>query len=57
MILRRLLSARFGSLPDWAEAKLDAAGQEQLEGWALRVLDAATLGAVFEEPTKPTTAG
>jgi hypothetical protein len=42
------LTRRFGPLPDWAEARLNAASPAQLEGWALRVLDADTLEAVFE---------
>ena len=47
LILRHLLTRRFGPLPDWAEAKLSEAGQQQLETWALRVLDAQTLEDVF----------
>jgi len=47
--LRRLMTRRFGPLPLWAEAKLNQAGQAQLEIWADRVLDAPTLEAVFAE--------
>jgi hypothetical protein len=42
-----LLTRRFGALPDWASARLQAAHADQLEQWADRVLDAATLEAVF----------
>jgi len=48
-VLRRQLTLRFGPLPIWAEAKLNAAGQSQLEAWADRVLDAPTLEAMFVE--------
>lgn len=48
-VLRRQLTRRFEPLPAWVEAKLAAAAEPaQLEGWAERVLDAATLEAVFE---------
>ena len=43
------LARRFGPLPLWAEAKLGQAGQSQLEAWADRVLDAATLEDMFAE--------
>jgi hypothetical protein len=36
-----LLIHRFGPLPEWAAARLDAAHADQLEQWADRVLDAA----------------
>lgn len=40
-LLTRLLIHRFGPLPEWAAARLDAAHADQLEQWADRVLDAA----------------
>jgi flagellar biosynthesis/type III secretory pathway protein FliH len=46
-LITRLLTRRFGALPDWASARLQAAHADQLEQWADRVLDAATLEAVF----------
>ena len=46
-LLRKQLIRRFGPLPTWAEAKLTGAGPAQLEAWGERVLDAATLEAVF----------
>ncbi|MBK8754242.1 MAG: DUF4351 domain-containing protein [Candidatus Competibacteraceae bacterium] len=44
---RRLWTRRFGELPTWAEAKLQAAALEQLETWSERVLDAESLKEVF----------
>ena len=46
-LITRLLTRRFGALPDWASARLQAAHADQLEQWADRVLDAASLEAVF----------
>jgi predicted transposase YdaD len=47
--LRRLLTRRFGPLPEWVEERLDAAEIAQLEEWADRILDAETLKGVFED--------
>jgi len=49
LLLRRQLRKRFGELPDWVEARLAEGTPTQLEQWAERVLDAATLEAVFRE--------
>ena len=46
-VLRRLLTRRFGLLPEWAEERLTHAELPQLEIWADRVLDVDTLDAVF----------
>ena len=46
-LLRRLLVQRFGSLPSWAEQRLEQASLEELERWAERVLEASTLAEVF----------
>ena len=48
LILRRLLTRRFGSLPDWAEQRLQRATAAELEEWAEQVLDAPTLDAVWQ---------
>ena len=48
-LLRRQLIRRFGPLPAWAEARLTGAEPAQLEVWGERVLEAATLEAVFAE--------
>lgn len=50
-LLRRLLVRRFGVLPDWAEARLEQAGEAELEVWADRVLDCETLEEVLTVPT------
>ncbi|RUQ32303.1 MAG: DUF4351 domain-containing protein [Candidatus Competibacteraceae bacterium] len=44
LLLRRLLTRRFGPLPEWAERRLTDAEPAQLERWGERVLEAATLG-------------
>ena len=46
-ILLRLLERRFGPLPDWVRARLNAAEPVLLEEWGLRLLDASSLEAVF----------
>ena len=46
-ILRRLLHLRFGPLPAWVDDKIGQVQRAQLEQWSERVLDAATLDAVF----------
>ena len=46
-LLKRLLTRRFGPLPEWVEPRLTQAGQADLERWADRVLDAPTLADVF----------
>lgn len=46
-VVRRLLTRRFGPLPAWVEERLQRADAAQLERWADRVLEAATLEAVF----------
>lgn len=47
-VLRRLLERRFGSLPDWVSATLAEASPEQLETWAVDLLDAPSLDALFQ---------
>ncbi|EIC22303.1 conserved hypothetical protein, putative transposase or invertase [Thiorhodovibrio frisius] len=47
-VLKRQLTKRFGPLDDSIEARLKQATQEQLEHWSDRILDAPTLGAVFD---------
>jgi hypothetical protein len=46
-LLVQLLTRRFGSLPDWVSDHVQTAETERLTEWSLRVLDAATLAAVF----------
>ncbi len=46
-LLSKQLTKRFGVLPPKAEQKLRSADSDQLERWALRLIDAATLDEVF----------
>jgi predicted transposase/invertase (TIGR01784 family) len=46
--LQRLLTKRFGQLPDWIVDKLKQANIDQLEIWGERVLDAVGLENIFE---------
>lgn len=46
-LLTRLLEERFGPLPEPQAARLQSSTPEQLETWALRLLDAASLDDVF----------
>ena len=48
-LVRRLLMLRFGGLPDWAEDRLRQASTTDLERWADRILEAATLETVFKD--------
>ena len=48
-LLRKQLFRRFGALPDWLDARLEGASEEQLETWAMRVLDAQTLEEIFTD--------
>jgi len=47
IVLKRLLTRRFGPLPAWAEQRLEQASPPELEGWADRVLEAQRLEDVF----------
>lgn len=46
-VLERLLTRRFGPLPDWVHARLRTADLESLERYAEAVLTAERLEAVF----------
>ncbi|MFT4099915.1 MAG: Rpn family recombination-promoting nuclease/putative transposase [Burkholderiaceae bacterium] len=48
-LLLSLLRHRFGDLPDAVVARVEAGSATDVEQWALRVLDARTLDAVFEQ--------
>lgn len=47
-LLERQLTKRFGPLSEATLTRLRSATTNQLELWADRILDAPTLGAVFE---------
>ena len=47
-LLARLLTKRFGALPEWAQQRLDVADTTQLESWGEKLLDAKSLQDVFE---------
>jgi len=49
VILERLLTRRFGPLPEPLQVRLHSATSEQLEHWADQILDAATIEDVFHE--------
>ena len=49
ILLQRMLTRRFGEIPDWAQKRLLQASPEQLEQWADRLLDVPTLDAVFND--------
>ena len=46
LLLRRLLTHRFGPLPEWAERRLTDAEPARLEAWGERVLEAQSLEAI-----------
>ncbi|MDX3895159.1 DUF4351 domain-containing protein [Pusillimonas sp.] len=46
-ILHGLLTRKFGALPDSVQQRLENAAPEDLQAWALTLLDARTLDDVF----------
>ena len=53
-MLSRLLSKRFGRLPDPIHFQLRIADLDQLELWGEQLLDATSLTDLFPEPHNPT---
>ena len=49
IFLERLLTRRFGSLPDWVRDQLVGATLDQLDRWAERALEADSIQAVLAE--------
>lgn len=49
-MLLHMLGQRFGRLPTGVEERVRAGTVVELEAWATRLLDAATLDAVFTAP-------
>lgn len=50
-MLIKLLSRRFGTLPEHVQAQIRSANEAQLERWAERILTAPTLDAVLDDAT------
>ncbi|HWN67242.1 MAG TPA: hypothetical protein VNM90_06355 [Haliangium sp.] len=48
-VLSKLLGRKFGELPDWAQQRLRAASDADIERWIERVLVAGTLDDVFAD--------
>jgi predicted transposase YdaD len=48
--LKHLLARRFGPLPKWAAARIDAAPIAQLDAWLDGIFDAPTLDALLGPP-------
>lgn len=46
-LLRTQLEHRFGKLPEWTSERLGKASPGQLDGWAVRLLDATRVEDVF----------
>lgn len=57
--LKRLLARRFGRLPKWAAARIDAAAIDQLDAWLDGIFDAETLDALLgpRPPSRRSRAG
>ena len=49
VLLERLLTRRFGPLPDWGRDQLAGATLDQLDRWADRALEADSIQAVLAE--------
>ena len=48
-LVLRQLERRFGPLPDALETRVRSAGDDDLERWSLRILDATSLEEVFRD--------
>lgn len=54
--IKRLLNRRFGALPEWATARIDAANLKQLDTWLDQIFDAETLESLLGPPRRSRTA-
>lgn len=45
--LRKQLALKFGELPDWADERLAAATDAQLDDWVLRIMEADSLESLL----------
>jgi hypothetical protein len=48
-LLLRLLRKRFGELPELVTARVNGAPADQIEDWSEKLLDAASIDALFDE--------
>jgi hypothetical protein len=48
-LLIRMLRKRFGELPEWVHTRVREATSAQLECWGERLLDIASLDALFDD--------
>ena len=51
-LFRRLLLARFGDLPSWANDRLSGADEHTLDAWTEAVLTAQSLDALLGAPRR-----
>lgn len=51
-VLKRQLTRRFGPLPKWAAARIDAAAIDQLDAWLDGIFDAESLEGLIGPPPK-----
>jgi predicted transposase YdaD len=47
--LRTLLRQRFHDLPDWADLRIDAASEDLVQRWLLRLVDATSVEDVLAD--------
>jgi len=47
--LRKLITLKFGDLPEWADQRLMDATDEQLDEWVMQILSADSLEALLGE--------
>ncbi|WP_218914998.1 hypothetical protein [Desulfurivibrio alkaliphilus] len=47
--LRKLIQLKFGSLPGWAEKRIEKAGAQKLEAWTGNILQANSLEELLGE--------
>jgi predicted transposase/invertase (TIGR01784 family) len=48
MMLKAMLASRFGPVPGWASAKIDAATADELAQWGTHLLDASSMEEIFK---------
>ncbi|MCQ9618221.1 hypothetical protein L1889_17345 [Paenalcaligenes niemegkensis] len=48
-LLLKQIKLKFGSVPDWAQAKLDQASSGEMDVWSERILTADSLDALLAD--------